>query len=254
MRAQLSQWLNRIEVLSSRERAMLLAGVPLLLLVAAEGLLFAPARHRTAAAVKETTRLQEELKGLTAVLAAQPAAAPLPAASQLLKERNELQGRVDAAHQVTAALDSSADWGTVVRATVSGTAGLTLTQLKTMPAELVFTPSTVKPAAPAGKAAAAKPSGAAASAGARPASSPVRAAPAPAMPASAAQGDSIYRHRAELTIKGDFGTLLGYLQTLQRVPGDLRWDRLQLSVAGYPQASAQLRLYTLSGRAETPFN
>jgi len=30
--------------------------------------------------------------------------------------------------------------------------------------------------------------------------------------------------------------------------------RLQLSVAGYPQASIQLTLYTLSNRPETPFN
>ena len=64
----------------------------------------------------------------------------------------------------------------------------------------------------------------------------------------------IYRHRAELTINGDFSTLLGYLQTLQHVPGELRWDRVQLSVDSYPQASVQLTLFTLSSRPETPFN
>jgi hypothetical protein len=64
----------------------------------------------------------------------------------------------------------------------------------------------------------------------------------------------IYRHRAELTVAGNFGTLLGYLQTLQRLPGDLHWNSLQLDVAGYPQASVRLSLYTLSNRAETPFN
>ena len=48
--------------------------------------------------------------------------------------------------------------------------------------------------------------------------------------------------------------MLGYLQTLQRVPGDLRWERLQISVVAYPQASVQLTLHTLSNRAETPFN
>ena len=58
----------------------------------------------------------------------------------------------------------------------------------------------------------------------------------------------------ENTVTGNFGTLLGYLQTLQRVPGDLHWNRLQLSAAGYPQASIQLTLYTLSNRPDTPFN
>src|SRR2546429_502146 len=80
------------------------------------------------------------------------------------------------------------------------------------------------------------------------------AAPLATAAKASGSGDTIYRHRAEMTITGNFGTLLGYLQTLQRVPGDLHWNRLQLSVAAYPQASIQLTLYTLSSRPETPFN
>jgi hypothetical protein len=97
------------------------------------------------------------------------------------------------------------------------------------------------------------------------AAAPARGASAPKAPASAAGlatvppppstaksaggGNIIYRHRAELTVAGNFGTLLGYLQTLQRLPGDLHWNSLQLDVAGYPQASVRLSLYTLSNRA-----
>jgi hypothetical protein len=55
-------------------------------------------------------------------------------------------------------------------------------------------------------------------------------------------------------VKGDFAPLLAYLQSLQRVPGELRWDRMELSVADYPQASVRLGLHTLSTHAETPFN
>ena len=106
--------------------------------------------------------------------------------------------------------------------------------MKTMPSELVFAPSMAKPAAVAGAASAARLAASAARPG--------------------ATGDAVYRHRAELTVKGNVGPLLSYLQALQRVPGDLRWDRLQLSVAPYPQASVQLSLHTLSARAETPFN
>jgi MSHA biogenesis protein MshJ len=238
---KLLQMLNRLEALSLRERAMVLLGAPLVLVVAGEFLVFGPVGKEAAEARKQVDRQQDELKALSAALAAQPAVAPLPGADQLLSQRNELLGRIDAARAITASVNQTVDWGTVVRATVSGTPGLTLTQLKTMPAELVFAPSMVKPAT----APPARPGAAAAGAEAR--------APAPAARAAAA-GEAIYRHRAELTVKGNFSTLLGYLQTLQRVPGDLRWERLQLGVAAYPQASVQLTLHTLSNRAETPFN
>jgi MSHA biogenesis protein MshJ len=242
MQAKLLQLLSRLELLSLRERLMVLIGIPLVIAVAAELLVFSPARKQADAASKEADRLQGDAKALGAVLAAQPAATPLPAADQLLRQRNELQGQIDAARAIRASINQTVDWGSVVRAGVAGTPGLTLTQLKTMPAEVVFSPSMIKPAsAPA--------------AGGRSASMPAAVKPAAGIAAPVgAGGDTIYRHRAELTVSGNFGTVLGYLQSLQRLPGDLRWNRLQLSVAAYPQASIQLTLYTLSNRAETPFN
>ena len=195
---------------------MVLLGAPLLLVVAGELLVFGPVGKEAAEAQKQADRQQVELKALGAVLASQPAVAPLPGADQLLSQRNELQGQIDKARAIMASVSQTVDWGTVVRATVSGTPGLTLTQLKTMPSELVFSPSMVKPAT----AASARPGTAAAGAEAK--------APATAARPGAA-GEAIYRHRAELTVKGSFGALLGYLQTLQRVPGDLRWERLQIT-------------------------
>jgi hypothetical protein len=228
MQFKLLQWINRLETLSARERAMALLGAPLVLVMAGELLVFAPARSQAADATKQAERQQTELKSLSATLAAIPVAAPLPGADQLLRQRNELQGQIDAARAITGDAAQAVDWGTVVRATATGTPGLTLTQLKTMPAEVVFSPSMVKP--------------------------PTGAASRPAPPPQQLAGDTIYRHRAELTVKGNVSALLGYLQTLQHVPGDLRWERLQLSVVAYPQASVQLNLQTLSNRAETPFN
>ena len=230
MQVKLLQWINRLEVLSARERAMALIGAPLVLVMAGELLVFSSARSQAADAQKQADRQQTELKSISAALAALPPVAPLPGADQLLRQRDELQGQIDAARTIKAHVDQSIDWGIVVRATATGTPGLTLTQLKTLPAEVVFSPAMVKPAAGAAS------------------------RPAAAAPPQAAGGSTIYRHRAELTVKGNVGTLLGYLQTLQHVPGDLRWERLQLSVTTYPQASVQLSLQTLSSRAETPFN
>lgn len=253
MQARVLQWLNRLEALSLRERVMLLVGAPLALVVAGELLVFGPAGKQATEARKQIERQTAELKALEVALAAQPMAAPQASADQLIRQRDELLAQIEAARVIMAAIERGVDWGTVVRATVAGTPGLTLTQLKTLPAELVFEPSMVKPVALVSARAGAAPAGANAKApatGARGASS-IAAAPASR---SAATGESIYRHRAELTVKGNFATLLGYLQTLQRLPGDLRWDRLQLTVAAYPQASIQLSLHTLSNRPETPFN
>jgi len=227
---------------------MTLVGVPLVLLVAGEWLVFGPARNQAVEARKQADRLEGDVKALDAALAAQPAAVPLPRADQLLKQRTERQQQIDAAAAILASVNKSVDWGTVVRATVAGTRGLTLTQLKTLPAEMVFSPSMIKPAkapAPARGASSAKAPALAAGL--------VTEVPQSSTEKSAG-GEIIYRHRAELTVAGNFGTLLGYLQTLQRLPGDLNWNSLQLDVAGYPQASVRLSLYTLSNRAETPFN
>jgi MSHA biogenesis protein MshJ len=249
MQARLLQWLNRFEALSLREQLMALVGLPLALLAAGEFLVFDPARKQAVEARKQAERMEGEVKALGDVLAAaQPTAAPLPAADQLQRERNELQQRIDAADAVVASIEQTVDWGAVVRATAAGTPGLTLTQLKTMPAEVVFSPSMIKPAAPpaAGRSPGAARAAASASRG-------VAATPAPAArPVGRIQ--TIYRHRADLTVTGEFGAVLVYLQALQHVPGDLHWDHLQLGVASYPQASLQLALYTLSTREETPFN
>jgi MSHA biogenesis protein MshJ len=246
MAARLSELLNKLEALSPRERAMAIIGPPLVLAMAGELLVFSPSRKQAVEAQKQAELQQTELKGLSAALAALPVMAPLPGADQLIRQRNELQGQIEAARNVMATVGQPVNWGTVVRATVSGTPGLTLTALRTAPAELVFSSAMVKaPAtaasAPAGRTAA-------------PAPVPTPVPRAAAAAALAADGSAIYRHQAELTVTGTVGTLLGYVQTLQGMPGDLRLQRLQFSVAAYPQATIQLTLHTLSGRPETPFN
>ncbi len=241
MKAKVIELLNRLQGLSLREQVMIVLGVPLVLVVAAEFLVYNPARKQAELAHKQGALLQSEVKALSAALAALPVAAPLPALDQLQKQRDDMQLQIDAARALTASVSQGIDWGTVVRATVEGTPGLTLTGLKTLPPELVALPVIAK----AGAAPAAQ--------GARPGGAAPAATPSAAS-APGAAGETLYRHRAELSIKGQFGALMNYLQALQRVPGDLHWDRLQLSVADYPQASVQLTLYTLSNRAQTPFN
>ncbi len=267
MQAKLQPLFNRLELLTLRERLLLLVGLPLLLVVVCELLVFEPARKAAAAAAKETELKGKELAALQATLAAQPAVPTLPEPDQLMRQRNELLAQIEAAQGVVARVSRPVDWGTVVRASVSGAAGLELTLLRALPAELVIDAAKVQTpaqAASAAKAAALSKT----SAQPAPRGSPLQQVKAAAASASAgvtpsavagvvvanAVGGAIYRHRAELSVTGPFPAVLSYLQVLQRVAGDLRWDKMQLNVAAYPRATLQLNLHTLSDREETPFN
>jgi MSHA biogenesis protein MshJ len=70
--------------------------------------------------------------------------------------------------------------------------------------------------------------------------------PAAAKPAAPAGGGQIYRHGVEITISGSYLELLAYLKSLEKLPSQLYWGRLELSAATYPQVTLKLSVYTLS--------
>ena len=253
MNAQPKALLNRLETLTWRERALMLVMVPVVLGLLGDLLVFDGARKQAGAAEKLAAQQENDVKALTATLAAMPATAPGQAPDQLERQRDELLQKIEAARQIKIGGEQAIDWGMVVRASVPDNAGLTLAQFRTLPAEVVFSPPAPKPdPKPDPKADPKKPVLLTlASVSAAAAKSEIKVA---AAAAALDTGDTIYRHRVELTVKGNFSALLAYLQSLQRMPGGLRWDRLTLSMDAYPQASAQLMLYTLSNRPDTPFN
>jgi hypothetical protein len=141
------------------------------------------------------------------------------------------------------AVAGDASWTRVLRRTLAGTQGLTLARLNTQPPEVVFSPAMIQPAPAPGMAKAAS-------------STAANLAPSAATLAALAalDIDTVYRHRAELTVGGDLPRLLAYLKSLEAMPRDLHWIRVNVTASEYPQATAQLTLFTLSRRAETPFN
>lgn len=59
-------------------------------------------------------------------------------------------------------------------------------------------------------------------------------------------GGQIYRHGVEITVSGSYLDLLAYLKDLEKLPSQLYWGRLELSVSAYPQVTLKLSVYTLS--------
>jgi hypothetical protein len=241
MHPRLARIFNRLEALTSRERLMAIVGVPLLLVLVGEGVVFQQGRKLAADALKQAEQQGRELKVLRATLEALPVDMALPAPDELRRQRDELRAQVDAAREVMGATAGDVNWTRVLRRTLAGTPGLTLAQLRTQPPEVVFSAAMIQPVSAPG-------SGKAASS----------ANPAPSAAARSALAgldiDTVYRHRAELTVGGDLPRLLEYLKSLEAMPRDLRWIRVRLTANEYPQAKAQMTLYTLSLRPETPFN
>ena len=72
---------------------------------------------------------------------------------------------------------------------------------------------------------------------------PAEAKPPAAKPAGQAQ---VYRHGVELTVTGTYLDLLAYLKALEKLPSQMYWGKLDLSVAAPPQVTLKLSVYTLS--------
>ena len=70
--------------------------------------------------------------------------------------------------------------------------------------------------------------------------------PAAANPPASGAGGPIYRHGVEITVKGGYLDLLAYLRDLEKLPNQMYWGRLELSVAAHPQVVLKLSVYTLS--------
>jgi MSHA biogenesis protein MshJ len=59
-------------------------------------------------------------------------------------------------------------------------------------------------------------------------------------------GRRIFRHGVELTLSGSYLDLHAYLAALERMPTQLYWGKVEMSVSAYPVTTLKLTVYTLS--------
>jgi MSHA biogenesis protein MshJ len=65
-------------------------------------------------------------------------------------------------------------------------------------------------------------------------------------PATPRREEAIFRHGVEVTVQGGYFDLLEYVRQLERLPTQLLWGKVDLSVGDYPKVTMKLTLYTLS--------
>jgi MSHA biogenesis protein MshJ len=228
------QYVDRIDAASARERVMIFAAAVVVIVAALNALLIEPELARQKRASKEiaqrqaeTKALQAQLEAMTAVRRADPDQAERLRLEDLKKRLGEVETKLVQEQRKFAPPEQI---GTILEEMLSRNRKLALVDMRTLPAS-ALTAGADKPAA--GKPAPDKPA---------PATSEKPAAAA----APAAGPGQIYRHGVELTVTGSYLDLLAYLRDLEKLPSQMYWGKLDLSVAAHPKVTLKLSVYTLS--------
>ena len=215
------QWLSRVDELSLRERAIVFAGVLIVLFLGWYTYLMEPL-------VKEQQRLFSELDSkhgqlaslnsqfdkMTTAVQADPEAQGRHRIDALNRQIADLQQDLKAA---TANLVSPEAMPEILRLVLNRSRGLTLLKLT----GLGGTPLLVKTDTGDGK-------------------SPRQG--------SAAKGDlgAAFKHGMQIEFRGDFFETLAYLRALEGLQQGFFWDKVKFEVQDYPDSVTTLTLYTLS--------
>jgi MSHA biogenesis protein MshJ len=208
---------SKIDDMSLRERAMMFAAAAFVLISAINATLLDPLLARQKAMSAQVVQQQEKMKELQATMQTllqskrDDEHSPLRARIALLKaqlQENDsyLQSRRDR-------LVEPGKMAALLEQVLRNNDKLQLVELKTLPVGLLIE----KPAAAAGQEA--------------------------VIDKSAQQ---IYKHGVQITVRGSYPELLRYLAALEKLPAQMFWGEVSLTVTTHPDAVMTLTVYTLS--------
>ena len=69
---------------------------------------------------------------------------------------------------------------------------------------------------------------------------------APVVPPTGSGPATMFRHGIELTVRGTYEDLYGYLRMLESLPSQLYWARAELVVTEHPQLTLKITVHTVS--------
>lgn len=221
------QYAAKMEAASLRERVMVFAALVLVLIAGLNAALIEPElakQRRLSAEVAqrqgEIRKMQEQLQALALARQADPDQANRRRLEALRRRIADLEGELTLEQRKFAPPERI---GALLEEMLSRNRKLQLVDMRTLPVTAIGAGGT--PEKPAAQAPADKP---------------------PAKPAAASPGGPIYRHGLEITVRGSYLDLLAYLRELEKLPNQMYWGRIDLSVAAHPQVTLKLSVYTLS--------
>lgn len=219
-----TQYAERIDAATLRERVMMFAAAVVVVVALLNALLIEPELTKQRRLSREVAQRQAEIKTLQLqleTLARARNAGPDEADRRRLEEVQRRTAELDARlMEEQRKFAPPEQIGAMLEQMLSRNRKLTLVDMRTLPAVAL---GGEKPAA----------------------EKPGAQKPAAAKPVTPGAG-LIYRHGVELTVSGGYLDLLAYLKDLEKLSNQLYWGKLDLSVEKYPLVTLKLSVYTLS--------
>jgi MSHA biogenesis protein MshJ len=217
------QYIDRIDAATARERVMIFAAAVVVIVALLNALLIEPELAKQRRLARDIAQRQTEIKELQAQLEAMASArradpdqAERRRLEDMKKRLTETEAKVIEEQRKFAPPEQI---GAMLEEMLSRNRKLSLVDMRTLPVATLGTGS-AKPGAEK---------------------------PAAEKPAAAKPGQGvIYRHGVEITVTGSYLDLLAYLKDLEKLPNQVYWGKLDLSVATYPNVTLKLSVHTLS--------
>jgi MSHA biogenesis protein MshJ len=231
MLERLKKLIERIDELTLRERAVILAALLTLLFLGWYAYLIEPLKVTEKSLVSELERKRGQLQALNdqvTLMAEQQKKDPGAQARERLKQlREEEKLLSEELRGATANLVAPELMPEVLRSMLKSADGLTLISLRGLGSTPLLKASEATP-----------PEKTAGSKSAEPA--PQAAAQPPGVL------DGAYKHGVQMEFTGDFFATLGFLRRLEALEWKFFWEAVTFDVNAYPQATATIRVFTLS--------
>lgn len=211
------RWLARFDALSLRERVLVLAAALVVVLMGVYQIVLAPLQAGLHAKKQQWQTEQSKASALEAEIQALLASAPQQARSRLDAQRRIVAGLDQELHAAGQRYPRQDELARWLRALLAERPGVRCVGFHTLPPHLVYPRQGEENAPP---------------------------------------GPRLYQSGVSLTLRGDFSSLLAYLQNVQQGPWQLQWGAWNYKVLNYPQAELQVDVTTYaldwSGRGLVP--
>lgn len=232
---------TRFAGLSLREKGIVLFGILASMFMLSDTFFFDPVRIQQKRAAQEEVnnlsqiaQLQPQLLEIARARALDPDAQNLKRAAEIRSRGAELEQKI---RQQSAQLIEPHRMSDVLKRLLADRPGVSLVGMKTLPQQTINLGSGGDESAAGAQVAT--------GAGAQAAPAQVTRPLAVRTPEAAAPQPLLYRNGMQLVLRGNFLELLAYLRDVEKLPVQIYWDKLELSVVEFPVSQLTLVVNTI---------